>query len=44
MDSTEEIDEDDQLLNYAIQLSIEESWSNDFPARYDAKKKDKKSL
>lgn len=44
MDSTEEIDEDDQLLNYAIQLSTEESWSNDFPARYDAKKIDKKSL
>ncbi|MCJ8735977.1 hypothetical protein PDJAM_G00253620 [Pangasius djambal] len=32
MDSTDEVDEDDQLLNYAIQLSLEESWRNDFPA------------
>lgn len=38
MDTTDEADEDDELLNYAIQLSIEESWSNNFPARYDAKK------
>ncbi|XP_060765178.1 ankyrin repeat and SOCS box protein 15 [Neoarius graeffei] len=38
MDSTEEIDEDDQLLNYAIQLSIEESWSNDFPASVENQK------
>lgn len=41
MDSTDELDEDDQLLNYAIQLSIEESWSNDFPARHDAKETEK---
>lgn len=44
MDSTDEVDEDDQLLNYAIQLSIEESWSNDFPARYDAKKERKQTF
>lgn len=37
MDNADEVDEDDQLLNYAIQLSIEESWRNDFPARYDEK-------
>lgn len=41
MDSTDEVDEDNQLLNYAIQLSIEESWSNDFPARYEKRKKKK---
>lgn len=41
MDTTDEVDEDDQLLNYAIQLSIEESWSNDFPARYEKKRKEK---
>ncbi|XP_058264544.1 ankyrin repeat and SOCS box protein 15 [Hemibagrus wyckioides] len=38
MDSTDEVDEDDQLLNYAIQLSIEESWSNNFPASVENQK------
>ncbi|XP_046715200.1 ankyrin repeat and SOCS box protein 15 isoform X2 [Silurus meridionalis] len=38
MNSTDEVDEDDQLLNYAIQLSLQESWINDFPASVENQK------
>ncbi|TSM52338.1 Ankyrin repeat and SOCS box protein 15 [Bagarius yarrelli] len=38
MDSRDEVDEDEQLLNYAIQLSIEESWGNNFPSSVENQK------
>ncbi|KAK1789825.1 hypothetical protein P4O66_015700 [Electrophorus voltai] len=38
MDATDDVDEDDQLLAYAIQLSIQESSSKDFPTSIENQK------
>lgn len=44
MDAPDDVDEDEQLLNYTIQLSLQESYSNDLPARLDSKIRKRKAV
>ncbi|KAI4873595.1 hypothetical protein NFI96_030682 [Prochilodus magdalenae] len=38
MNVTDDVDEDEQLLNYAIQISLQETYSNAFPASVENQK------